>query len=440
MVEEFHSWGRIGSVLAESYHPVWLEDLNDVPRDAIRLPFGLGRSYGDSCLLNGGHMMVTTHLDRLISFDVTSGILRAEAGISLDAILRFAVPRGWFLPTTPGTRFVTLGGAIANDVHGKNHHTAGTFGCHIPRFCLLRSDGTQHECTASQNPELYRATIGGLGLTGVIAWADIRLVPIQSSFLDVELVRFHGLDEFLAITAESESTGWEYTVAWVDSLAQGRSRGRGIFMRGNHSRSDSRLVIHRNRGLTVPFDFPSIALGEWNMRPFNSLYYRRFTGRHKRLTQHYAPFFYPLDATGHWTRIYGKRGLYQYQCSLPFEAGNAPMEEIFAAIAASGLASFLAVLKTFGVRQSPGMLSFPSPGITLALDFPNRGAATLGLFDRLDAILRSAHGRLYPAKDARMAACDFIRCFPELDTFRRHVDPMHSSDFWRRMATQERSV
>lgn len=430
----FHSWGRINPVKAHAFRPIWQQDFSRIPADKSRLAYGLGRSYGDSCLLAGGNMIVTTALDRLMSFDETSGLLRAEAGISLDAILRFAVPRGWFLPTTPGTRFVTLGGAIANDVHGKNHHGAGTIGCHIPRFELLRSDGTRRECSPICNEALYRATIGGLGLTGIVTWAELQLVPIRSSYLDVEMIRFQGLEEFLEINAESEHV-WEHTVAWVDCLAKGSSIGRGIFIRGNHAPATDRkrLVVHDDPKLMIPCEFPAIALNSFSVKSFNLLYYNRFLGRSKHLSQHYAPFFYPLDSVHHWSRIYGKRGFYQYQCVIPFEAGPAPMTEILQAIAESGQASFLAVLKTFGSRPSPGILSFPSPGITLALDFANHGLSTQLLFDRLDAIVRASNGRLYPAKDARMTPEDFARCFPALTEFRSHVDPLHTSDFWKRM-------
>jgi FAD/FMN-containing dehydrogenase len=418
-----HSWGRLRPAVARLETPAWLDDLAAAP--GPRLACGLGRSYGDSCLLDGGTMVDTRFLDRLIAFDPSSGLLRAEAGIPLDAILRFAVPRGWFLPTTPGTRQVTLGGAIANDIHGKNHHLAGCFGNHIPRFGLLRSDDRHHECAAGD--PLHAATIGGLGLTGIITWAELQLVPIRSAWLDVELVRFRGLAEFLALSGES--TRWEHTVAWIDCLG---SDPRGIFIRGNWS-GHGPLDPHPDAKAGVPVDFPDFALNPLSIRAFNTLYYRRFLGSTKRLHQHYSPFFHPLDSVRDWNRIYGKRGFYQYQCVTPTAAGAAPMEEILRRIASAGQGSFLAVLKTFGEVRSPGMLSFPAPGITLALDFPNRGAATLHLFDELDAVVRDCGGRLYPAKDARMSAADFQRGYPRLGEFQQHLDPAFSSGFWHRM-------
>ncbi|TAE77371.1 MAG: FAD-binding oxidoreductase [Verrucomicrobia bacterium] len=423
----FHSWGRLRPAIAQRETPAWRHEAQANP--GPRLAIGLGRSYGDSGLLDGGTMVDTRFLDRLISFAPESGILRAEAGISLDAVLRFAVPRGWFLPTTPGTRQVSLGGAIANDIHGKNHQLVGCFGNHVPRLALLRSDAPQQECRAGD--PLHAATIGGLGLTGIITWAELQLRPIRSAWLDVEWIRFHGLSEFLALS--QESTTWEHSVAWIDCLSTGKQGTRGIFIRGRWS-DHAELDLHRDAKLRIPFDLPGFTLNPLSIRAFNALYYRRFRGPTKHLRQHYAPFFHPLDSVHDWNRIYGKKGFYQYQCVTPTTAGTSPMEEILRLIRNANQGSFLAVLKTFGSLPSPGMLSFPTPGITLALDFPNRGAATLQLFKQLDTIVRDCGGRLYPAKDSRMSADDFQRGYQRLGEFERHLDPAFSSDFWRRMS------
>lgn len=426
-LKDMPSWGNLRPARARVFSPSWKP--SSLPGPGPFLPYGLGKSYGDSCLLDAGTMIETRFLDRIRSFNPSSGLLRAQAGISLDAILRFSVPRGWFLPTTPGTALVTLGGAMANDVHGKNHHRAGCLGNHIPAFELLRSDGSLLTCRAGD--PMHAATLGGLGLTGLITEADIQLVPIQSAFLDVELIRFNGLDEFLALSAES-STPWEHTVAWIDCVAGGTSLGRGIFIRGNWS-DQGKLIVHRPARLSIPLNLPSATLNRLSVTAFNTLYYRRFLGKSKTLHQHYAPFFYPLDSLHQWNRIYGKRGFYQYQCLIPPAAGTQPMELILKKIAASGQASFLAVLKTFGNLPSPGMLSFPAPGITLALDFPERGQRTRELFANLDSIVRDAGGHLYPAKDARMNPEDFQTFYPMLDTFRPYLDPAFSSNFWQRM-------
>ncbi len=427
MKKSMHSWGRLGAVTADVERPAWRDQLTLSP--APCLPYGLGRSYGDSCLLDGGRMIETRGLDRILDFCPETGRMRAECGISLDEILRFSVPRGWFLPTTPGTREVTLGGAIANDVHGKNHHRAGCFGCHTPVMEILRSDGSL--TTVHEGEPLHSATVGGLGLTGIITWADIELVPIHSAFLDVEHLRFSGLEEFIQLSRDS-ADAWEHTVAWIDCLASGSKLGRGIFMRGNWSHAGN-LEPHRPSRAAVPVTLPDFALNRHSIGAFNSLYFHRSPSPPRKFRQHYSPFFHPLDSIRDWSRIYGNRGFYQYQCVTPAAAGLEPMQRILTLIAASGQGSFLAVLKTFGDAPSPGMLSFPMPGITLALDFANQGAATLELFSKLDEVVREAQGRWYPAKDARMAPEDFLRSYPRLDAFRHHLDPALMSDFWKRM-------
>jgi FAD/FMN-containing dehydrogenase len=415
----------------------WLDQPVSLAPEAKRLAYGLGRSYGDSCLLSGGVMIRIRGLNKLIQFDRENGLLRAEAGVTLSEILELVVPEGWFLPTTPGTRFVTLAGAIANDIHGKNHHGAGAIGCHVRKFCLLRSDGSRLECGAAQNEKLFAATIGGLGLTGVILWAELQLVRTPSAWLDVELLPFKGVKEFMSLSEES-ARGWEHTVAWFDAAAQGQNFARGIYIRGNFAAGglanrDGRKV-HSPPRLSVPVTMPNCTLNSWSVKAFNALYFHRIRRSGKKLIQHYEPFFYPLDAVDGWSKIYGRRGFFQYQSVTPEAAGVQPLEEMARAIAASGEASFLAVLKTFGPRTSPGLLSFPKAGITLALDFPNRGPSTLRLFDRLDAIVRAAKGRLYPAKDSRMSAEDFRNGYPGLQDFLPQVDAAFCSDFWKRVA------
>jgi len=427
----FYSWGRIAPVFAHAAQAVWRNALPQV--EGERLAYGLGRSYGDSCLLTGGTMIETRGLDRLISFNPETGLLVAEAGLSLDALLRFSVPRGWFLPVTPGTRYVTLGGAIANDIHGKNHHRAGTFGRHVKRLTLHRSDGRVLDLSPEENSALFAATVGGLGLTGLISVVALQLVPIQTAFIDAELIPFTSLPEFMTLSAESEA-GFEHTVSWIDCAAGKQHAGRGIFIRGNHSPGEPReRVPHQAPRLSVPADFPEFCLNRHTVGAFNTLYFHRIGGSRKTVRQHYSPFFHPLDAVNGWSRIYGKRGFYQYQCVVPFDGGLEAMTDMLRRIAASGQASFLAVLKTFGDLPSPGLLSFPRPGITLALDFANRGESTLALFRELDAIVRSTHGAWYPAKDARMSPADFRASYPALDRFLPHVDPAFTSDFWKRM-------
>ena len=435
----FHSWGRLAPARARAAPAFWPEAPLPGPAGQPMLAYGLGRSYGDSCLLDGGTMIPTAAMNRLVEFDESSGTLVAEAGVTLDEILRFAVPRGWFPPTTPGTRFVTLGGAIANDVHGKNHHKVGTIGHHVPWIELRRSDGSLRRCAPDSHSDLFRATIGGLGLTGLITKAALRLGRVRTAWIDVEYVRFQGVGEFARLAEESAATH-EHTVAWLDCVASGRNFARGIFMRGNHGAqapagTADPLAVHPRPRLAVPVDLPSFTLNGLTVRAFNFLYYHKLRGPSKSFQQHYNPFFYPLDGVHKWNRIYGRAGFFQYQCVIPTAAGSAPMEEMLRRIAASGQASFLAVIKVFGGQPAPGLLSFPRAGMTLALDFPNRGQRTLRLFAELDALVREAGGRLYPAKDARMDPADFDHGYPQLAEFRRHLDPAFSSGFWQRMTS-----
>ena len=299
--------------------------------------------------------------------------MRCEAGVSLAEILDIFVPRGWFLPVTPGTKFVSVGGAIANDIHGKNHHRSGTFGCHVTCFELLRSNGQRLICSPDQNSELFRATIGGLGLTGVILWAEFRLKPIINPYIDMDHIRFSSLEEFFDISAASDQD-FEYTMSWVDLLIGGQNLCRGIFMRGNHNQSQALASkpVKKRLPLALPFNLPTFTLNTFTVKAFNELYYHAQTRKTVHKTVPYDPFFYPLDSIHDWYRMYGKRGFLQYQFVVPFDNARAAMSEILGRIRQAGEGSFLTVLKTFGDIPSPGMLSFPRPGLTLALDFAYR--------------------------------------------------------------------
>ena len=398
------------------------------------LPFGNGRSYGDSCLNTGGALIECGNLDRFLSFDVDNGTVRCEAGVQFSRILDLAIPAGWILPAMPGTRFLTVGGAIANDVHGKNHHSAGTFGRHVSCFELLRSDGTRILCSPDQNTELFRATIGGLGLTGVVTWAELRLKRVATPYLSQEVIRFANLAEFFELSHASDGA-FEYTVAWVDCLATGPSLGRGLFSRANHlEQAPAKPPRSPGRTASVPFSPPMSLINALSLRLFNAVYYRKQRGDRTSGPVHYEPFFFPLDSILQWNRIYGPRGFYQYQCVLPMERGEEGIAKILGRISASGSGSFLAVLKVFGDTPSPGMMSFPRPGVTLALDFPNNRRKTLELMASLDEVTREFGGALYPAKDARMPPWMFEASFPNLEAFKPHIDPAFSSSFWRRVS------
>lgn len=432
------SWGRYPRARGQrglALHWRW-----ELPRwDELAGPLlarGLGRSYGDACLNPGGWLLLARGLNRLLAFDPATGVLRAEAGVSLAEILEFAAPRGWFLPVTPGTRFVTLGGAIANDVHGKNHHRAGTFGRHVTRLELARSDGGRLVCSPGENPELFAATIGGLGLTGLITWAELRLTRVASADLAAEYLRFGGLDEFFALSRESDQA-YDYTVAWVDCLAGGARLGRGIFMRANHLEEPVAGLGSGGAALAVPWDLPGWVLNPLTVRAFNALYYHRQTRPIIRTPVDYRSFFHPLDAIANWNRIYGRRGFVQFQGLVPTGPDRAVMGEMLRLVAKSGQGSFLAVLKVCGDPPSPGFMSFPRAGTTLALDFPLRGQSTLRLMDALAGLVQAAGGRLYPAKDACMSPKNFRAFYPQWPRLAAAADPRFSSGFWRRVAAGE---
>ena len=437
-MKSFQSWGHIPVVQQTILKPVWRNISIPELDQTTLLPFGLGRSYGDSCLNNGGTLCVTSNLNHFISFDNVNGLLRCEAGVSLDEILKLVVPHGWFLPVTPGTKYVTVGGAIANDVHGKNHHVTGTFGCHVTQFELLRSDGSRLICSPENNPELFAATISGLGLTGLITWAEISLKKINSSFIDSETIRFSNINEFFELSNESDDD-WEYTVSWIDCLAKGKDLGRGLFMCGRHADQTHELSTHKLAKLVIPFAMPQFLLNSYSITAFNNIYYRKNSNKKRKQLVHYDPFFYPLDSISRWNNMYGKRGFYQYQCVVPIDDGVEITRKLLQTISDSKQGSFLSVLKKFGNIKSPGMLSFPREGITLALDFPNHGTDTLTLMEKLDKIVVAAGGAVYPAKDARMSAASFQQYYPQWHEFSKYIDPGFSSSFWRRVTAKQDS-
>lgn len=422
------SWGRYPRV---QQLVVPLRDRSEaLPRQLDRtvLPRGNGRSYGDSCLNPDGVLLSARGLDRFISFDADAGVLRCEAGMLLSEILAVTVPRGWFLPVTPGTQMVTVGGAIANDVHGKNHHARGSFGNHVRSLELLRSDGSRRVCSPTHGAEWFRATVGGLGLTGLVTWAELQLMRVPGSVMAGETVRFVDLRQFFELSAESD-TRFDYTVAWVDCLARGKHLGRGLFMRGGHAAGAT--ASPRAPALQLPFTPPAALVNGLSVRAFNSMYYR--LAREGRWRSHYQPFLYPLDGIGQWNRMYGPAGFLQYQCVVPPATAAAAIRELLERISRARQGSFLSVLKVFGEQSAPGMLSFTRPGATLALDFPNRGAETFAMLDRLNDVVLQAGGAVYPAKDARMSGASFRQYFPAWREFQAFIDPQFSSGFWRRV-------
>lgn len=422
------SWGRCYEAPHEISEPLWLADGIGLKQGEYNLAHGCGRSYGDSCLNTRGHLIRTTGLDRFIEFDAKSGVVRCEAGVTLDELLRVAVPKGFFLPVTPGTTMVTVGGAIANDVHGKNHHRSGTFGRFVTRLGLLRSDGFV-ELSPEENADLFNATIGGLGLTGLITWGELRLKPIANSFIDSEEIKFGDTRELLALADESDKSH-EYTVAWADWTSETDLFGRGIFIRGNHSADDDLpLDVHDQPNLSVPDVIPTGILNSWTMRLYNSAHFHRHSANRHSETVHYSPFFYPLDHIQNWNRLYGPKGFFQFQCVLDENDGLPALED---EVRAAAQRPFLNVIKRFGDTPSPGLLSFPRRGITVCLDYANRGASTEAIFRRFHDVVRESGGAIYPAKDAFMTPDEFAIGYPNWRKFTQFRAPAFLSDFWRR--------
>jgi len=422
------SWGRLS---AAPHEAVPLTDRDSVAAALANhhpgIAYGMGRSYGDACLNPGGTIWTTRGLDRFIAFDATTGRLTCEAGVTLRDIQRMAVPRGWSLPVVPGTQLVTVGGAIANDVHGKNHHVMGTFGEHVRRLRLMRSDGETIECGPDLRPEWYTATVAGFGLTGLIVEAELQLRPTTGPWLDTETIAYQGIDAFFALSDDSEAA-WEHTVSWIDCTSAGPLRG--LFMRGRQSTGVGKAWRERER--RMPLTPPVSLVNRLSLKPFNTLYYSTNSRRTGVRAMHYEPFLYPLDSLLEWNRMYGPLGFFQYQSVVPRAAAQDATRDMLQAITRSGEGSFLAVLKTFSDRTPAGLMSFPKGGVTLALDFRNARAVP-ALFERLDAIVTAAGGRLYLAKDARMPRPMFEAGYPNLEAFARFRDPGMSSAMSRRL-------
>lgn len=431
----FKSWGRYPDVSQIGHPMMWRTEVHESLAEVLKkvdvtLPYGCGRSYGDSCLSASGHVLTARGLRKYINFDPATGHLEAEAGVTLGEILDLVVPKGWFLPVTPGTKYVTLGGAVANDVHGKNHHKRGSFGCNIIGFNLYRSDMGYIHCSTEEHRELFEATIGGLGLTGIIVSVSLQMMPIETSLIGVETKRFLDLSEFFCLSRVYDNQ-YEYAVAWIDCVATGRSRGRGVYMLGRHLLSGD-LNLPSRKKLSVPVTPPMSLINPLSLKIFNEIYFRRQPQSWRHGVVDYDSFFYPLDALLNWNRVYGKKGFQQFQCVIPDEYAEPAMEALLDEISRSRLGSFLAVLKRCGGLVSPGLMSFPLKGTSLALDFPSHRSLE-NLFLRLDEVVVKYGGRLYPAKDAHMKAADFQKFYPNWWRVGELRDPALNSRFWQRV-------
>lgn len=430
--KNLESWGRLSrlphSVIEPAFQGRISQNLSAY-RENDKLAIGSQLSYGDVGMNSHGLTISTKSLDRILQVDWSLGIMRAEAGITFDQILKICVPRGWFLPVTPGTKFVTLGGAVANDVHGKNHDFVGSFGCHVRKIGLALSTGEFLELSPDSNSELFSATIAGLGLTGMIIWVEFSLQRMESSFLETQSIRMRSLEDFFRISEESKC--WEHTIAWVDCLAKGRDFGRGVFMRGRHLHN-APLLLHSSPRLRVPNKFPFNFFNSKNTRIFNSIFWSCNVFQHTKVS-HYNKFFYPLDSLGNWNQLYGPSGFYQHQSVIPKRYAEKGIEDLLKLTSSMAQGSFFAALKNFGAIRSPGLLSFPMQGTTFGIDISNMGAESLRLLSLMNEVVGSYGGRVYPAKDAVMLPSHFKRFYPNWSQFQKLRDPGFNSNFWRRV-------
>lgn len=409
MTTELSGWGRFPTIQSKLFHLKDSSELSKMTHHFRGIAFGMGRSYGDSAL--AAQVIFTQNYNHILGFDAERGLLRVQAGTTLKEMLEIIVPQGWFLPVTPGTQFVTFGGAIASDIHGKNHHKEGSFCDYVNWYRLMLPNGNIVTCSPTENADLFRATNGGMGLTGVILDGEFRLKRIQSAFIDMTTIKARNLDEILALF--DEHVGSTYSVAWIDTLARGTHIGRSILMLGEHS-TDGSLLLPEPREKSLLIDFPDFALNSISVSLFNTLYYNKNFNKQSWKRVPYRPYFYPLDAVLHWNKMYGRRGFTQYQFVIP-KSERATLHSILDEIAKAKSASFLAVLKLFG-KENENWLSFPKEGYTLALDFPIRS----GIFDllkRLDKLVLNAGGRLYLTKDATMSKAMFEAGYPNWRKF-----------------------
>jgi FAD/FMN-containing dehydrogenase len=408
-----HGWGRHLARMAEICHPFTRSQAAACVAGAGSGPLiarGGGRSYGDSALAE--RVMDTSCLNLLLDFDATGGVVRCSAGVTLAELLEVIVPKGWFLPVTPGTRFVSIGGAIASDVHGKNHHRDGCFSNFVEEIDLLLGDGDIVTCSVSRCAELVHASCGGMGLTGVILAATIRLKAIGTAFIEQTTIRTGNLRDTLALLAEHRSR--TYSVAWIDCLATGAATGRSLLMLGEHAEGGG-LGTRRTETLSVPLDMPDLLMNRYAGRTFNALYYHLARCPDESRRRHYEAFFYPLDNIRHWNRLYGERGFVQYHFVLPEMAGWEGIPLILNKISDSRYGVFLAVIKLLG-EANKNYLSFPMKGYSLALDF-KMAEGLLEFLQALDAIVLDYGGRLYLTKDSRMSAEMFKRTYPDWEAF-----------------------
>lgn len=426
---ELSGWGRYPLVNSRLQRPEKIDSLKEIVKtlkDNSVLARGAGRSYGDAGLNSQGYTILTERCNRMLGFDEETGVLLCEAGVTISELLTVFVPRGWFPAITPGTKYVTVGGAVAFDVHGKNHHWDGAFSNCVVSLKLLKADGQIVKLSRTENSDLFWATVGGMGLTGIITEVELTLRPIKTAYIEAHSIKASNLDEAIALFDEYEAQ-YQYSVAWIDCLASGDKLGRSILTFGNFASEINKpdpLQLKPKGRFRVRFDAPSGLLNRYSMGLFNNLYYGGQLAKQAHSIVDYDRFFYPLDFVSDWNRLYGKAGFVQYQCVLPPEVSREGLVKILSLCSQSGWGSFLAVLKRFGAGQG-GYLSFPMPGYTLALDMPVK-SGLWEFLDRLDVVVRELGGRVYLAKDARLSPETFRAMYPDYPKWlevKSRVDP-----------------
>jgi decaprenylphospho-beta-D-ribofuranose 2-oxidase len=438
-------WGRTSKVTAEVVRPERADEVAGLLEESASsgrkvVARGLGRAYGDAAQRAGGVVVDTSALDRVLDADLDEGWVRVEAGASLDRLMRYLVPRGWWVAVTPGTRQVSVGGSVAADIHGKNHHRDGSFCSHLTKVTLATAGGVR-EVSPEREPDVFWATAGGMGLTGVLLDATLRLLRVETSWMAVDTERTRDLDETLSAMIERDAQ-YRYSVAWVDCLARGGSLGRGVLTRANHAgrgelgSGRAPLSFDPRVRLEVPFTAPSGLLNPVTVAAFNEAWYRKAPKRRIGALEPLASYFHPLDAVGCWNRLYGRRGFLQYQFVVPLDA-HETLRSVLEKLSRARVASFLAVLKAFG-EADPGPLSFPTKGWTLALDIPIGAGGLAPLLDELDVLVAEAGGRVYLAKDSRLRPELLASMYPRLDEWREvrdKLDPSQvmASDLARRL-------
>jgi len=433
---EISGWGRLPRATSLAVRPERLEAAAAAVRARPAgglVAHGGGRSYGDAALNDGGHLLLTRRLDRILAFDPDEAQLVSEPGVTVSELQSFLVPRGFTLPAVPGTGFATLGGAVANDVHGKNHDRHGSFGDHVVWFDLLTADGTFRRVSAGEDPSLFAATIGGVGLTGILMTICVSVLPCRSNAVRVTELRAEDLDHFLTLLSQHRDRE-TYSVGWIDSLARGSRFGRGILEVAEPS--DRSIETRPARRLRVPVDMPGFVLNRWSIAAMNAWYYSRVPSFGRDRVVPLERFFHPLDAVLDWNRMYGRAGFRQFQCVIPDDRAPAGIRCLLEAVTESRAGSFLAVLKSMGA-EGRGYLSFPMRGLTLALDFPARGRVD-ALLTQLEGITLEHGGRVYLAKDSCLSPEGFARMYPKLSDLRQvldRIDPQGQfvSDLARRL-------